>query len=253
MIERRFRNVEIGGATDPGQKRAESKNQDAIGLIEPNVWLRRPVGLIVSDGMGGYDGGEIASRTAVETFSEALRLGLLTRSAESAIQDGIAAVHCAIRQISEQDSDHGWMGCTIVVALILGEKVVVANVGDSRAYLVTDDQIIQISRDHSLVAEQVRLGLITEEEAKTHLKRSVLTMAISLRQENVDPFIAETGWERGDRILLCSDGLWSVLSAEEIRDIIKRFPPRQAAEELIRRVNESGGPDNVSVMIGQHL
>lgn len=253
MIERRFRKVEIGGATDPGRKRAETKNQDSIGLIEPNEWLRRPAGIIVSDGMGGYDGGEIASRTAVEAFSEALRLGLFTKSPCNAIKDGIESVHCAVKQIAERDSDHGWMGCTIVVALLDGKKVTVANVGDSRAYLVKKDRIDQISRDHSLVAEQVRLGLITEDEARTHLKRSVLTMAISLRQEKVTPFIAECNWEKDDRVLLCSDGLWSVLPANEIRDVVTQNSPLQAAEELIRRVNEEGGPDNVSVMIGRRL
>ena len=113
--------------------------------------------------------------------------------------------------------------------------------------------MIQISRDHSLVAEQLRLGLITEEEAKTHLKRSVLTMAISKRQATVDPYIAETGWRSGDRILLCSDGLWSVLPADEIHEVVKNAAPLAAAQELIRRVNEAGGPDNVSILIGQRL
>jgi len=118
MIEQRYPFVEIGGATDPGRKRAESPNQDAIGMIEPNEWLRRPAGLIVSDGMGGYNGGEIASRTAIETFTASFRFGLLTRSAESAIRQGIDAAHRAIKRISAQDAEHGWMGCTIVVALL---------------------------------------------------------------------------------------------------------------------------------------
>ncbi len=253
MIEQRYPFVEIGGATDPGRKRAESPNQDAIGMIEPNEWLRRPAGLIVSDGMGGYNGGEIASRTAIETFTASFRFGLLTRSAESAIRQGIDAAHRAIKRISAQDADHGWMGCTIVVALLTGDRLTIANVGDSRAYLIHGDQIKQISYDHSLVAEQVRLGLITEEEAKTHLKRSVLTMAISLRQEKVKPYIAKAEWARGDRVLLCSDGLWGVLQEDEIRDVVLEKSPRGAAEELIRRVNEKGGPDNVSVLIGRRL
>jgi len=141
------------------------------------------------------------------------------------------------------------MGCTIVAAIPTVNVIHLANVGDSRAYLVNVSAIKQINYDHSLVAEQVRLGLITELEARTHPKKNVLTLSLSARRDTVQPYFSEIPWQEDDVLLLCSDGLWGPVTEAQIQAVLLELDPQQAAEKLVKLANISGGPDNISVII----
>ncbi len=244
----------IGQATDTGLKRSGGANQDAIGTAE---CLRCedpcPI-LILADGMGGYFGGEIASRIAVETVKEIF-------SASDPEKDGFDAVlrECidgAHRNIMEQaagDEPLRNMGSTLVLAVPTAKSVRIGNVGDSRAYLITArGEISQISYDHSFVMEQVRAGLITKEEADRHPRKNVLTMSLSGMRGKVDPYLAEIPWEAGDTVLICSDGLWGPVPEEQIRSTVVSMEPQDAADRLTEIANKNGGPDNISVLIARN-
>ena len=245
----------IGQATDPGLKRGgKGANQDSVGVAERVSGEVRTPMLILADGMGGYYGGEIASRIAVESVKEIF-------SASDPAKDGfrdlllrcIDGAHQKIVEKAASDELLSGMGSTIVLAVPAGQSVWIGNVGDSRAYLIpARGKITQISYDHSLVMEQVRAGLITKEEAGRHPRKNILTMSLSGQREKTDPYIAEVPWKAGDLVLICSDGLWGPVPEEQIQSIAASMDPQEAAEKLIELANRNGGPDNISVLIARN-
>lgn len=204
---------QIGSAVDVGQQRRGKPNQDAIGIVLPGWFNWRPPLLILSDGMGGYGGGEVASRLAVDTLAKHYRRSRMQNNEfQRFFSTGIQAAHQAIAQKARQHKNLEMMGCTIVAAIITDREVHLANVGDSRAYLVKPKDIFQISYDHSLVAEQMRLGLITEIEARNHPKRNVLSLSLTGRREVASPYLSTQPWSAEDVLVLCSDGLCGVVN-----------------------------------------
>ncbi len=252
----------LASLTDVG--RVRTNNEDAIGdplllapLVGPPARLEsRGVLLAVADGMGGHVAGEVASRLAVEALfgsyyaadgSPPEDLGRAVRAANDAVLHGgpeterdAPGRHSAAR-----------MGTTLVAAAIVGGEVHVANVGDSRAYRLHGGELAQITRDHSLVAEEVRAGILSEAAARTFPYRNVLTQAIGAPEILVDLFTLP--WLPGDRLLLCSDGLHGVVPDDLVREALAGLPPEDAARALVRVANARGGPDNVSVVIAEHL
>lgn len=244
--------LELGSALDLGRKRAGKENQDSIGIVKPGLFNWRPPLLIVADGMGGYQGGALASRLVVQHLSAGYLKTPPTTSPLQALQFGITNAHHALRAEASRDLRLAQMGSTVVAVVIKGENVFLANVGDSRAYIINQNEVKQISYDHSLVGEQLRLGLITEAEVRTHPRRNVLTMSISAQREQVEIFTATFTWKPKDILVLCSDGLWGPVVEPQIQAVVTELPPRLAAQKLVELANSNQGPDNISVIVARY-
>lgn len=223
--------------TDTGRRRR--RNEDAL-VCEPPLFA-------IADGMGGAQAGEVASRLAAETLREQ-ELGDL-----SALEQTVELIREANRRVyaysSENASARG-MGTTMTVALVEGNRVTIGHVGDSRAYLLRDEQLTQLTQDHSLVAELVRSGRLSAEEAERHPRRSVITRALGTDSEvEVDVFSLQG--QEGDLFLLCSDGLTSMVSDEAIASLLAaaRAGLDDAAKQLVDAANHAGGEDNISVVL----
>jgi protein phosphatase len=222
------------GLSDAGRKRR--RNEDA--------WVCHPPLFAVADGMGGARGGEIASRVAATALGESV-----DGSGESRV---VALIQEANRQVYErarEDTDASGMGTTITVALFENGIVSIGHVGDSRAYLIRDRKVDQLTEDHSLVAELVRSGRLSPEEAETHPQRSVITRALGTDPDvDVDVFSVEA--KPGDLFLICSDGLTAMVHDETILDVVERQREDldAAAKELIAAANRMGGDDNITVV-----
>lgn len=205
--------------------------------------------LIVADGMGGHKAGDFASKYTVEVLEEELKHSLKD-DPEEAILDAVQTANHKLIQAAEKDIKLDGMGTTLVAATVIDHTLYFANVGDSRLYLINKD-IRQLSRDHSLVEEMVRLGGIKEEEARNHPDKNIITRAIGVK-EKVEPDFYEFNLKSGDIILMCSDGLSNMVEDEEIFTIIKGSRDIvEAGEKLIERANENGGKDNISVVLAQ--
>jgi len=242
------------GVTDVGSVR--KMNQD--------VWGERafPFGLIlvVCDGMGGAASGEIASGLARDAFLDSAAAALAAgeptkKTAAEALFDAALAAGRVVRDDADANSEHYGMGTTLVGCAVLPyaevdcEIAVVANIGDSRAYLITQQGIRQITEDHSVVAEMVANGEITKEQARVHPRRNLITKALgSIIIEEPDIFAVKL--RRGSRILLCSDGLCGVLTDSELLRIARRDAGvREICAELIKAAIDCGAPDNVTAVI----
>jgi serine/threonine protein phosphatase PrpC len=228
------------GATDVGQVR--SNNQDRyLGRPQAGLWA-------VADGMGGHQGGEIASQLACEALAE--RFGEHTIVG---LVDAIEAANSAVHQAGNEDPELAGMGTTVVaIALVRDnddEVLAVANVGDSRAYRLADGVLEQLTEDHSLVADMVREGSLSAEEAATHPQRNILTRVLGVYDE-VPVDVITVSPHHGDRYLLCSDGLFNEVPEEAIASVLRRLvDPAEAADELVQRAVQSGGRDNVTVLV----
>ena len=234
--------------TDVGRRR--SVNQDYVYTCEkpignlPNLFL-------VADGMGGHKAGDYASKYTVETMCRVIERSP-EKDPEVILQQAIKAANEHIRQKALEDINLEGMGTTIVAATCLGNRLQVANVGDSRLYIV-NKEIMQITHDHSLVEEMVRMGGIDRETARNHPDKNIITRAIGAGNSvEIDFFTRNL--EKGDMILMCTDGLSNMLEDEEILMIMKgQRDLVEIAETLIREANNRGGRDNVSVVVIEPL
>lgn len=243
---------EIGSACDVGRKRAGKPNQDSVGVVwpPPDAAERHPL-LIVADGMGGHRGGEIASRIVVETITQRYLAAPPGEDVLAALADYVREAHRAVRQRAAGEDALQAMGSTVALALPTEERVYIANVGDSRVYLFRGRETIQLSEDQSWVAAQQRAGLLTAEEARAHPRRSRLTMSISAKRPTIEVYTAAVALETEDVLVLCSDGLWSVVPLPIIQAVVYEMPPQQAAGKLVTLANLAQGPDNISVIIAR--
>lgn len=225
----------FGSRTDVGYVR--DHNEDSLIIIPPLF--------AVADGMGGHEAGEVASEITVNTLAELAPTHLdaegLTAAVEAANYNVLKAPHQGIGREG--------MGTTLTAAMLEGERLLIAQVGDSRAYLLHKDRLQQITRDHSLMADLIEAGQITPEEAKVHPNRSVITRAIG-SDIHMRPDIYELNVSAGDRLLLCSDGLSTMVSDHAIQAIMRRQDsPQKCADELVEAALENGGVDNVTVIV----
>lgn len=230
--------------TDIGMRR--KMNQDYFYTSEMPVG-NLPNLFIVADGMGGHNAGEYASRHAVETIVSVAEASSSTQPA-SILEEAIKTANEALRRKAAEDISMKGMGTTVVAATIFGHKMYVANVGDSRLYLVNRD-MKQITRDHSFVEEMVRRGELDKETAREHPDKNIITRAVGATDEiEIDFF--ETEITSGDEILLCSDGLTNMVEDRDIRTIIKgQRDAAEKAEKLILAANQNGGKDNITVVV----
>jgi|WetSurMetagenome_2_1015567.scaffolds.fasta_scaffold102375_2 PPM family protein phosphatase len=243
---------DIGLATDVGIKRRGKENQDSIKVILPTLFNRRPPLLIVADGMGGYAGGEIASRLVIDTLSHHYLKSNMNRSSYlDVLYEAILAAHEGVRKKSKEDERFAQMGSTVVAAVIDDDKLYLANVGDSHAYVINDNEIRQVNWDHSLMAEEIRTGNLSPEQARDYPRKNVLTMSINAKRDEIEPFTASIKLEADDVVVLCSDGLWGPVSESQIQAVALELPPQKAADKLIEMANANQGPDNISVIIAR--
>src|SRR5512133_2114245 len=228
--------VEQAGKSDVGRQR--SSNEDSL-LVQPPFF-------VVADGMGGARAGEVASQIATDAFGEEStdempperRLEQIARGANKRIYELAAA-----------DESRRGMGTTLTAAMVVGDEVSIGHVGDSRAYRLRDGKLEQLTKDHSLVAELERTGQISPEAAEHHPQRSIITRALGPEPDvDVDTYTL-TG-KAGDVYFLCSDGLTGMISDDEASSILRSAESLdEAAEGLIRAANQSGGKDNITVVL----
>lgn len=242
---------EFGSACEGGRQRADHPNQDSVELVLPGLGETYPPLLLLADGMGGYRGGEIASRLVIQGMKEAYLGAPHPVEAGACLEDCLRAAHQLVQERALQKPAFASMGSTLVAAILTPQRVHVLNVGDSRAYLLRGRQMIQLSQDQSWVAEQMRAGLLTGEQALQHPKRSRLAMAISAKRSEVKGYSNSSVLEPDDILVLCSDGLWSVVAEALIWATASELEPQAAAEKLVALANASGGPDNISVIVAR--
>lgn len=236
--------MEIGQATHVGRRRA--RNEDSLAVAEQPRRPDRGVLCAVADGMGGHAAGHVASRLAVETVVQSyFEAG---GEARTALAAAVQQANLAVWREAGADPARQGMGTTLVCAALLGRRALLANVGDSRAYLVAGPVVRQLTRDHTWVADQVAQGRLSAEAAERHPYRNVLTRSLGELQE-VEVDLFELELEPGAALLLCSDGLTRHVEPEAIRAVVVAEPPQRAAERLVALANERGGTDNVSVIV----
>lgn len=225
----------FGSRTDVGCVREH--NEDSL-VVAPPLY-------VVCDGMGGHAAGEVASEIAVNVIAD--RAPATPDAA--ALGQAVEEANLAIIQAAREGVGRAGMGCTCTAAMLENERLVVAQVGDSRAYLLHGGVLQQITRDHSLMADFIEAGQITPEEARVHPQRSVITRALG-SDPRTQPDLFEINVSTGDRLLICSDGLTSMIEDYEIEDILNRTPdPQIAASKLVNAAVAAGGHDNVTVIV----
>lgn len=233
------------GKTNIGQKR--EMNQDYIYYSDSSVG-KLPNLYIVADGMGGHNAGDYASRQATET--------MLSYIEKSDYENPVTVLKYAIIRANERlimdaqkNSELAGMGTTIVACVIVDGHLYVANMGDSRLYLITGDEIRQITMDHSLVEEMIRAGKLERENVRNHPEKNIITKAVGASLDAMPDFF-ELDISAGDRVLLCSDGLSNMVEDDEIEDIVREENSLEnAVDRLIERANYYGGRDNISVVL----
>ena len=236
--------MKIFSLTDIGRKR--EVNQDYVYVTD------KPVGhvpnlFVVADGMGGHKAGDFASKYAVQVLEEHVR-NHSGMGPELIITDAVREANRKIVEKAKQDTGLEGMGTTLVVATIIEHTLYFANVGDSRLYLIRDE-IKQLSIDHSLVEEMVRLGGINEEEAKQHPDKNIITRAIGAK-DDVEVDFFEYRLQKGDIILMCTDGLTNMVDDDEIFRIVKGGRDVvETAMQLVEKANENGGKDNIGIVL----
>ena len=219
-----------------------ASNQDALLLLPGKYGLYG-----VADGMGGHKAGDVASRMAVDALKDALKD---QKPSEEQLRAAIEKANADIFAAQQTSADLTGMGTTVTVIWEDKRRVLLGHVGDSRAYRIRGDKIEQVSRDHSMVAELVREGLITPEEALVHPYRNIITRALGA-DETVEVDTAAFPKKKGDLYLICSDGLSEYVREYEMLDILRRMPMSEAADELLSMALEGGGHDNISLVIAE--
>jgi serine/threonine protein phosphatase PrpC len=245
--------VRAAGITDVG--RVRSINQDCFHLIEDKSIY------IVADGMGGHAAGDQASRIAVKTITDTLSIydlaneppdaeeGTDAMSVEELIRFSLQEANEQILLASLSNQHLQGMGTTAIVAMEYRNQLYIGHIGDSRTYLVRDQQIQQLTEDHSVVQQLVKAGAISQEEAQVHPYKNVITRCLGM-QASVEPDVMALDLLPGDRVLMCSDGLTNMVTNEQILEVVSgSTEPHPACETLIAMANEQGGTDNITVVL----
>ena len=247
--------IKVGSLSHVGMRR--DSNQDAYcTILAPDAPCRADALLAVADGMGGHLAGDVASTMAIEGVLQRLHQKEAAESTHgldrpwtSVLNEVVQEVNAEVFQAAQQPETAG-MGTTLTVALLAGPTLFLAHVGDSRLYLLRNGEFQQLSQDHSWVAEEVARGALTPEEAQSHRRRNLLTRSLGTEPE-VQVDTMEVNLQEGDTLLLCSDGLHSLVSDEEIAQMLAREPAQAAAQALVNRANDFGSKDNITVIVAR--
>jgi len=242
--------IEVASLTDVGLQR--SNNEDCCLYWEPSGdedFRRKGRLAVVADGMGGYEGGQEASRLAVETVRH-----VYDNSSENDPQkvliEAMASAHRNIQRYAEEHPQFQGMGTTCTALSIVGRDLCFAHVGDSRLYLVRAAAVSRLTRDHSYVGRLVESGIVRSEDAESHPQRHILTAALGSGRD-VEPDFPERPvvLQEGDTLLLCTDGLWSLINEQELGVAVRGNTPAKSCFALVKMALERGGPDNITVLI----
>ncbi len=269
--------VDIGASSNPGKVRATNEDHFLVARAErslrtlltnlppgdlPEETSETAYGMLIADGMGGMAAGEVASRTAISTlvgtvvrdpdwilrFDEASAPDVLARTAER-----FHAVHGKLMELAERDPNLAGMGTTMTVACSFGADLLIAHVGDSRAYLLRDGRLHRLTSDHTLVQSLLDAGSIGREELRTHPMRHVLTKAIDTRPEDPPVDLKRSRLVDGDQLLLCTDGLTEMVADEAIVEVLQsRGSAMEACRALVDVALRNGGKDNVTVVLARY-
>jgi PPM family protein phosphatase len=237
-----------GAATHTGLVRAN--NEDHYAIIDHEGSY--PYALIIADGLGGHHHGELASKIAVDYAQERLAAvfgrGLETGKFSRLMTDILEKTNVKVYLGSLEDSDNHGMGTTMTMAVILPEQLLIAHVGDCRAYLLRGGELNQLTIDHTLLQEMIEAGTLAPDDSSRHLRRNVLTRALGV-PEYIHPDFMTVPVQRGDRLLLCSDGLHGYVEDSDIRSLMRKDKtPAILTEHLIQLALEAGGEDNITVL-----
>ncbi len=244
--------IELAALTDLGCQR--ENNEDRYSYWEPDSdqqFAAKGRLISVADGMGGYEGGQEASRIAIESVEEAYARDLGS-DVQSALLAGFRAAHQKIQNYAVSHPALEGMGTTCTTVALLGRMLYFAHVGDSRLYLVREGAITRLTQDHSYVSRLVAHGVISSEEAEFHPQRHILTAALGAGSE-VEPDVPAVPVELrpGDRLVLCTDGLWGVVGDDQIKKAISSESPAAACRDLVQMARDRGGPDNITLQVAQ--
>ena len=239
--------LDVYGASDIGCVRSLNEDSFCIYGFEEEQF---PGFCVLSDGMGGHNAGEVASQKTVQFVAESL---METMAAER--KELPKAMQCAVKDANERvfrmavtNQGQQGMGATLVIAAVAQDEVYIANVGDSRAYAYRNGELMQITRDHSVVEEMLANGSITQEEARVHPQRNIITRAIGT-DPIVEPDLFEYDYLAGDTLLLCSDGLSGMLENEEIKRILdENRTAKQTVSAFLEAAKKKGGQDNITAI-----
>lgn len=230
--------------TDIGSKR--SMNQDSLYCNENQVGSFQNL-FIVADGMGGHRAGDHASKLCVESIVSSIEKSG-HKTPVTIFEEAVTNANRTVYEEAKANPEYDGMGTTMVACTLLGDKLYIANIGDSRLYLI-DDEIQQITSDHSLVEEMVKIGNITEREARVHPHKNIITRALGI-DSSVHADYFEISVNKFNYILMCSDGLSNMLEDEDMEYIIKHSETvEQAVNKLVDKANENGGDDNITVIV----
>lgn len=206
---------------------------------------------VVCDGMGGANGGNIASKIAVEVIGSRIRDGFTPEHSGSSVErllaSAMATANAGVYDRAQQQPELSGMGTTVVAVIAHGNKVYISHVGDSRLYLLRNGVLTQVTRDHSVVQELIEEGRISEEEARSHPRKNYITRALGVVAEESGEY-DELDAQSGDRLLLCTDGLTNEVSTELMTELMAK-PQEEALEALIRAALDDGGADNITVVL----
>lgn len=239
--------LETYSATDIGRKR--QLNQDYV-FSSAKPLGNMPNLFIVADGMGGHNAGDYASKCTTETVVNEIQ-NSFEKNPTIIIKKAIKTANGKIRKEASEHENLFGMGTTLVIATIIGKYLQVSNIGDSRLYLLNKDGLRQVTEDHSLVEEMIRLGGLSREDARLHPDKNIITRAIGAKDEVEADFFTEE-LEAGDIVLMCSDGLTNMLEDKEIEAILlnpEKEELIQKGDALIKAANENGGKDNIAVVL----
>src|SRR5215467_1660211 len=244
--------IETAGLTDVGCQR--ENNEDSYGYWESDddsVFARLGRLAIVADGMGGHEGGQVASHIAVDAIQETYA-NATDANPQQALVAALAEAHRRIQQRAREDANLQGMGTTCTAFVIVGGRLFYAHVGDSRLYLLRNGALRVLSRDHSLVARLVETGVIREEDAENHPQKHVLTAALGVAADIEPDAPAQPIFlENSDVVVICTDGLWGQITERELREILVSQKPALACQSLVRLAKEHGGPDNLTLQIAR--
>lgn len=242
--------IEIASLTDVGLQRANNEDSYLYWEAEPDKDFHLKGRLaIVADGMGGYEGGQEASRLAVETVQSVYDT-IFAGDPRTSLLAAMLAAHENIQRYGLEHPELSGMGTTCTAAAIVGQRLYFAHVGDSRLYLIRDGAVTKLTRDHSYVGRLVESGIVRAEDAESHPQRHILTAALGSGHDlSPDSPLEPVQLEAGDTLVLCTDGLWSLVSDAELARVVQSKPPAEACLALVRLALERGGPDNITLLL----